>query len=121
LTDALLRAEKAWQHIDGLVLNAGTLDPLGRIGDDSMIASWKHHFDVNFFSHVTAMKATLPSLRQSVLGARVIFISSGNAVKGPTGMGPYSASKAAVNSLCRHVTVARGQAISLILLKDSWK
>lgn len=101
LTDALSRAEKTYHHIDGLILNAGVLDPLGSIGDNTTIASWRNHFDVNFFSHVTALKATLPSLRQSVLGARVIFISSGSAVKGPLGMGPYNASKAAVNSLCR--------------------
>lgn len=103
MTDALSRAEKTYHHIDGLILNAGVLDPLGSIGDNTTIASWRNHFDVNFFSHVTALKATLPSLRQSVLGARVIFISSGSAVKGPLGMGPYNASKAAVNSLCRCV------------------
>ena len=103
LTDALSQAEKTYHRIDGLVLNAGVLDPIGCIGDDTTIASWKNHFNVNFFSHVTALKAALPLLRQSVLGARVIFISSGNSVKGPLAMGPYNASKAAVNSLCRHV------------------
>jgi NAD(P)-dependent dehydrogenase (short-subunit alcohol dehydrogenase family) len=103
LTDAIFQAEKTYQHIDGLILNAGVLDPVGCIGDDTTIASWRNHFDVNFFSHVTALKAALPSLRQSLLGARVIFISSGNSVKGPLGMGPYNASKAAVNSLCRYV------------------
>ena len=108
LTDALSQAEKTYHHIDGLVLNAGILDPIGCIADDTTIASWKNHFDVNFFSHVTALKAALPSLRQSVLGARVIFISSGNSVKGPLAMGPYNASKAAVNSLCRHVDFRDG-------------
>jgi NAD(P)-dependent dehydrogenase (short-subunit alcohol dehydrogenase family) len=121
LTDALFRAEKTYHHIDGLILNAGVLDPIGSIGDDTTIASWKDHFDVNFFSLVTALKAALPSLRQSTLGARVIFISSGNSVKGPVGMGPYNASKAAVNSLCRYVDFYQWQGCSLTPLEDSWK
>ena len=94
-----------YHHIDGLVLNAGILEPVGLIGDASIV-SWRELFDVNFFSNVVALKAVLPSLRQSAFGARVIFISSGSAVKGPCGMAAYNASKAAINSLCQYVKIS---------------
>ncbi|KAK2466272.1 hypothetical protein APHAL10511_001914 [Amanita phalloides] len=101
LTNAITRAKETFHHIDGLVLNAAALDPLCRIGDSTPLAAWQTHFNINFFSLVTALRAALPSLRQSELGGRVVFISSGAAVKGNSGCGPYNASKAAMNSLCR--------------------
>ncbi|KAJ3710481.1 hypothetical protein C8R42DRAFT_699806 [Lentinula raphanica] len=90
-----------YHHIDGLVLNAAVLEPMCRIGDDTPISAWKTHFDVNFFSLVTSIKAALPSLRRSDLRGKIVFVSSGAAVKGTPGWGPYNASKAAMNSLCR--------------------
>lgn len=87
--------------LDGLILNAGVVDPLCRIGDDTPLESWKRSFDINFFPLVTALKASLPYLRQSKLTGRVVFVSSGAAVKGKAGWAPYSATKAAMNSLCR--------------------
>lgn len=93
---------KMYGHIDGLILNAATLEPMGKIASrDIPLDAWKHHFDVNFFSLVTALRATLPELRKSELGGRVVFVSSGSAVGGTAGWGPYNASKAALNSLCR--------------------
>ncbi|KJA30205.1 hypothetical protein HYPSUDRAFT_126617 [Hypholoma sublateritium FD-334 SS-4] len=90
-----------YQGIDGLILNAGTLDPLCRIADQTPLDSWRKHFDVNFFSLITAVKASLPYLHKSALGGRIVFVSSGAAVKGMPGWGPYNAGKAAMNSLCR--------------------
>jgi len=87
--------------IDGLILNAGTVEPLCRISDDTPLDDWKRSFDVNFFSLVTAIKAALPYLRKSSDSGRVVFVSSGAAVKGMAGWAPYNASKAAMNSLCR--------------------
>lgn len=98
---AINLAGKTFHNIDGLILNAGALEPCRRIGSDTPLSDWKAHFDVNFFSVVGALKAALPALRKSDLGGRVIFISSGAAVDGNAGWGPYNASKAAVNSLCR--------------------
>ncbi|KAH9179686.1 short-chain dehydrogenase [Lactarius sanguifluus] len=60
-------------HLDGLILNAGTIEPL----------------------------AAVPSLRDSPKGGRVVFVSSGAAIGGIAGWGPYNASKAAMNSLNR--------------------
>ena len=67
------------------------------------LEGWKSHFDVNFFSLITAVQAGLPHLRNSELGGRIVFVSSGSATKGTATMGPYNAGKAAMNSLCRCV------------------
>ena len=50
-----------------------------------------------------ALKVALPALRESELGGKVVFVSSGAAIKGTPGWAPYNASKAAMNSLCRRV------------------
>lgn len=101
LANAISVGTSRYHGIDGVILNAGILDPLCRIGDDTPLDSWKRHFDVNFFSLVTAVKAALPYLRKSSNGGRIVFVSSGAAVKGLAGWGPYNAGKAAMNSLCR--------------------
>jgi len=101
LTNAISDGASRYRGLDGLVLNAGTFEPSCRIGDDTPLDSWKRHFDINFFSLVTATKVALPYLRKSVHGGKIVFVSSGAAVKGTPGWGPYNASKAAMNSLCR--------------------
>ncbi|KAH9853508.1 short-chain dehydrogenase [Lenzites betulinus] len=91
-----------YKRIDGLILNAGVLEPLGKIAsEDISLDQWKQHFDVNFFSLVTALRATLPELRKSSPGGRVVFVSSGAATGNTPAWGPYNAGKAAMNSLCR--------------------
>ena len=103
LLNAINAGASHYHRIDGLVLNAGTLDPCCRVGDSTPLDAWKNHFDVNFFSLVAACKATLPFLRKSALGGKIVFVSSGAAIKGVAGWGPYNASKAAMNSLCRYL------------------
>ncbi|KAG6902238.1 hypothetical protein C0995_002870 [Termitomyces sp. Mi166 len=115
INHAITRAEQTYKHIDGLVLNAGILEPLGPIGGDSPLSAWKNHFDVNFFSLVTVLKVGLPALRKSELGGRVVFVSSGAAVKGSVGWGPYSAGKAAMNSLCRTMAEEEPTIVSVAL------
>jgi NAD(P)-dependent dehydrogenase (short-subunit alcohol dehydrogenase family) len=76
---------------------------MGNVMDTSKsLADWRKHFDVNFFSLVTAIRAAVPALRSSELGGRVVFTSSGSAVGAIAGWAPYNASKAAMNSLCRY-------------------
>ena len=99
---AVSRGVEKYEGIDGVILNAGVLEPMGKIASDSVpIEQWKQHFDVNFSSLVTAVRATLPALRKSSHGGRVVFMSSGAATGSTPGWGPYNASKAAMNSLCR--------------------
>lgn len=113
LTEALQHAANHYQGIDGLVLNAGTLDPLCRIADDTPLSSWKKHFDVNFFSLVTAVNAAIPYLCRSKTGGKVVFVSSGAAQKGTAGWGPYNAGKAAMNSLCRTLAEEEPNVVSV--------
>lgn len=87
-------------HLDSVVLNAGTLGSISKISSSST-SEWKDVFDINFFSLVEIIQSALPSLRESKQTGRVIFVSSGAADRGYVGWGPYSASKAAMNSLCR--------------------
>lgn len=95
-----------YKRIDGVILNAGVLEPLGKIAsEDISLDQWKKHFDVNFFSLVTAIRATIPELRKSPLGGRLVFVSSGAAVGNTPSWGPYNAGKAAMNSLCRSVGI----------------
>ncbi|THH10107.1 hypothetical protein EW145_g1536 [Phellinidium pouzarii] len=97
---------KIYQRIDALVLNAGVIQPFGRIEDSGTTTdSWRAHFDLNFFSLLYTVQAALPALRASTCGGRIVFISSGAAVSGTPAMGVYNASKAVMNSFCR--TLAR--------------
>lgn len=106
MREAVGLAVKTYQHLDALILNAAVLEPLGKIGSpSSKIDDWRAHFDVNFFSLVYTVQAALPDLQKSENGGRIIFVSSGSAVGGLPGWGPYNASKAAMNSLCRWVDV----------------
>ncbi|KAL1661574.1 hypothetical protein GGG16DRAFT_110220 [Schizophyllum commune] len=88
--------------IDALVLNAGSIEPIARIADPNVpLASWRSSLEVNVLSLVVALKAAAPALRKSVGGGRVVFVSSGAAIKGTPGWGAYNAAKAAMNSICR--------------------
>jgi NAD(P)-dependent dehydrogenase (short-subunit alcohol dehydrogenase family) len=101
-TRAIQSVPAKYGRLDALVLNAGTLDPMTRIAStDTPLDAWRTHFEVNVYSLVTALKAAAPSLRESPNGGKVIFVSSGAAVGGIAGWGPYNASKAAMNSLNR--------------------
>ncbi|KAF9247287.1 hypothetical protein BU15DRAFT_39073 [Melanogaster broomeanus] len=100
--------------LDGLVLNAGTLDPLARISNTTIaLDAWKRHFDVNFFSLVSALQAALPALRSSPSTGRVIFISSGAATGNIPGWAAYNAGKAAMNSLARTLAKEEPTIVSL--------
>lgn len=113
LTASIAKAKESFNYLDGLVLNAAILDPMTRIGDNTPIGEWKKHFDVNFFSLVTALNSSLPSLRESEFGGKVVFVSSGAAEKGAAGWGPYNASKAAMNSLCRTLAQEEPDVVSV--------
>ncbi|KAH9844269.1 uncharacterized protein C8Q71DRAFT_731961 [Rhodofomes roseus] len=105
---------KTHGHLDALILNAGILTPLGKIAEVPL-EGWKSHFDVNFFSLITAVQAALPHLRKSERGGRIVFVSSGSATKGTATMGPYNAGKAAMNSLCRTLGEEEPDVVSVAL------
>ncbi|KAG1871621.1 hypothetical protein F4604DRAFT_1769108 [Suillus subluteus] len=111
---AITRGKDHFGQIDGLILNAATLDPMGRIDNaDITLDDWKSHFDINFFSLITAIRASLPGLRESK--GRIIFVSTGAALRGMSGSGAYCASKAAMNSLSRMLANEEPSIVSLAL------
>ncbi|KAH9943474.1 short-chain dehydrogenase [Epithele typhae] len=106
LRAAVARGIDKYKALDGVILNAGVIEPLGPIAsEDTTLDQWRKHFDVNVFSLVAALKATVPTLRKSTFGGRVVFVSSGAATGYMPTWGAYNAGKAALNSLCR--TIAR--------------
>ena len=90
--------------IDGLVLNAGVLDPVSKIATVDLTEA-RRCFDVNFFSLIVAIQACLPALRQSGGtgggGGKIVMISSGAAVSAPQTWSMYGCTKAALNHLAQ--------------------
>lgn len=95
---AVSKAVEGFGGLDGLILNAGIVDPQMRIENMDM-KRMKNCFEVNFFSLVTIVQAAIPHLRRSK--GTVIFTSSGAATGNTTSWAAYNGSKAALNSLCR--------------------
>ncbi|GAA5854001.1 hypothetical protein JCM9279_003758 [Rhodotorula babjevae] len=105
-------ALQSFGRLDALILNAGTLHPLGAVSSLSgpRLDELKQLFDVNFFALVAILAHAIPHLRtrdgkeglaEGEPAGRVILVSSGAATGGTTGWAAYSASKAAMNSLGR--------------------
>ncbi|PVG00536.1 short-chain dehydrogenase [Serendipita vermifera] len=118
---AVESALQQYGRLDGIILNAGVLEPTGTIAtipvdSPAAVASWKSLFDVNFFALIHTIQASLPALRKPISGkGKVIMVSSGAAVKGNYGWAPYSASKAAMNSLARTLAVEEKEVITVAL------
>ncbi|KAH3900099.1 sepiapterin reductase family protein SCDLUD_003066 [Saccharomycodes ludwigii] len=95
--------ENKIHHIQGLICNAGVLQPVGNVNTIN-VAEWKNLFDVNFFSIVDLVSKLLPFLKQAPgpinTAGNIIFVSSGASVKNYDGWGAYGSSKAALNHFC---------------------
>ncbi|TVY71482.1 putative oxidoreductase, partial [Lachnellula suecica] len=94
-------ALKSFSRIDGLILNHGTLSPVGRVSE-STIEEWRAAYDVNFFSALAFIKPALAPLRQT--RGRIIMTSSGAATNAYSTWGAYGSSKAALNHLAMTLT-----------------
>ncbi|KAK4102687.1 NAD(P)-binding protein [Parathielavia hyrcaniae] len=106
LTDTAWRATElailTFGRIDGVVVNHGVLSPMARI-ENASVEDWKKLYDANFFSALALTKEAVPHLRASK--GRIVFVSSGAATGAYTSWGAYGSSKAALNSLAKHVGV----------------
>ncbi|KAI5291365.1 hypothetical protein KEM54_005167 [Ascosphaera aggregata] len=102
VAEAVSTAVDKFGGLDGLVVNHATLGEVKKIAD-SDINTWKKDYDINFFSAAEFVKAAIPHLRASK--GKVVFTSSGAAVKGYQGWAFYGSSKAAINHL--NMTIAR--------------
>ncbi|KAJ2959090.1 hypothetical protein NQZ79_g5387 [Umbelopsis isabellina] len=107
---AVDRAVDRWGRIDGLVANAGILEPMATISD-APVQGWKKLFDINLFSIITLVQEALPHLQKT--HGRVINISSGAATKTYRGWGAYGASKAALNHLNETLAVEEPDIIAI--------
>ncbi|KAK3331032.1 hypothetical protein B0H66DRAFT_85516 [Apodospora peruviana] len=105
-------AIQSFGKVHGVVVNHGVLSPIARI-EDASIEEWKKLYDANFFSALAIAKDTVPHLRASK--GRIVFISSGAALKGYTAWGAYGSSKAALNSLAQHIAVEEPDIVAVAL------
>jgi NAD(P)-dependent dehydrogenase (short-subunit alcohol dehydrogenase family) len=88
-----------YRRLDILVGNAGILGPLSPLGHVEPRA-WDDVLAVNITANWHLIRAMDMLLRLSDAG-RVVFVSSGAAVHARAYWGPYSVSKAALNTLAR--------------------
>jgi NAD(P)-dependent dehydrogenase (short-subunit alcohol dehydrogenase family) len=80
-------------RIDLLVNNAGYA--AGGFTEELVVEEWRRQFETNFFGLVAVTKAVLPSMRERRSG-KIVNISSISGRIGFPSMGPYVASKFAV-------------------------
>lgn len=87
--------EAGCTHLHGLVNNAGI--GIGGPMEGLSADRWRQQFEVNVFGQVAVTQALLPLLRPAK--GRIVFVSSVAAFTRPPFMGPYAASKAALDSI----------------------
>ena len=89
-------------QIDGVVCNAGVLEPVGHLDEaDYDMAGMRRLFEVNFFSVVQLVNETLTRTGRGTVN--LVFVSSGASTRGIDGWLAYGASKAALNALCKQL------------------
>jgi len=101
---------KKWERIDGVVINHGTLEPIGRVADTNA-EQWSKSFDINAFSGISLVQAAIPSLRKSK--GNIIFTSSGASVSAYSTWGAYGAAKAVLNHLALTLSVEEKEITSV--------
>jgi NAD(P)-dependent dehydrogenase (short-subunit alcohol dehydrogenase family) len=96
-------ALEAFGRIDVLVNNAYVQPPFESV-EKSDVDSWRSTYDVNVLGSLHMTRAVLPAMRRQKRGS-IVFVNSMSARRHQPGLGPYSASKAALLSLV--VTLAQ--------------
>ncbi|WP_127792462.1 SDR family oxidoreductase [Agromyces sp. LHK192] len=99
--------EEAWGRLDALVLNAGM--GFGSPIDATPLRRVDKHYALNFRGAFALVAAALPLLRATAAtgprGARVIALASLAGLLPEPDLAAYSATKAAVVSLCRSICI----------------
>lgn len=103
--DALEKIVKTWSRLDVLVANVGAGG--GTIGWDVAPEEWQRAFDVNLWTTVRLAQAMVPLLKTS--RGNIVFISSITGVESTGAQLPYSAAKAALNSLSKNLARELGR------------
>lgn len=97
-------------RLDGLFANVADLQAVQVDGDilSNDSALWQRTLQVNLLGTVQIMRAVLPAMLEQGSGA-IVLTSSDAAIAGEAERPAYAASKAGVNSLCRHVASKWGR------------
>jgi NAD(P)-dependent dehydrogenase (short-subunit alcohol dehydrogenase family) len=99
--------------LDAVVNNAGIA--VGGAVETTPLDSWRRVLEVNLLGQLAVTQATIPLVRTA--GGRYVFVGSANGrVSGPL-LGPYAASKHALEAVCeslRHELRASGVAVSCV-------
>lgn len=103
--DALEKIVRTWGRLDVLVANVGAGG--GTIGWDVAPEEWQRVFDVNLWATVRVAQAAVPLLKTS--RGNIIFISSITGIESTGAQLPYSAAKAALNSLSKNLARELGR------------
>jgi NAD(P)-dependent dehydrogenase (short-subunit alcohol dehydrogenase family) len=106
------RALDSFDRIDGLVNNAGLIEPLARIADAGL-REWERNWQVNLLAPLILTQLALPALRLSA--GRVINVGSGAASDILPGWSAYSTAKAALEHLTRILAAEEPQITALNL------
>ncbi|KAG0313048.1 hypothetical protein BGZ99_009130 [Dissophora globulifera] len=113
--ESVALAMKSWSgKLDGLVLNAGVIDPIGSIATTS-IEGWKKTYDVNLWAHMLQVQHALPALRESK--GRIVIVSTGAAVYPFHGWGAYCTSKAALRMFCECLAMEEPELASVVSIR----
>ena len=98
--------ESTFGRLDGLVNNAGVIEPIGHIATSDP-ATWSHAASINFNGVYHGMRAALPVMMAQQHGT-IITVGSGAAHSALEGWSHYCASKAAAHMLmlCAHKEAA---------------
>ncbi|MDZ7783654.1 MAG: SDR family oxidoreductase [Halioglobus sp.] len=98
------RATAHFERLDGLFANAADLKVVLEDGDilSNDLALWERTLRVNLLGTVMLIRAGLPAMLAQGGGALVLTSSEAGGIGEPA-RPAYAASKAGVNSLCRHV------------------
>ena len=111
-------------RLDAVVNNAGVA--VGGPVETVTPEEWRKVFEVNVIGQFAVTSAVLPKLRES--RGRVLFISSVNGRIATPMLGPYSASKFALEAACDALRVElRGWGVSVVLIEpaqtdtDMWR
>lgn len=100
--------------LDGLVNNAGVA--VGGPIEGLELDEWRRQFEVNVFGQIAVTRASLALLRGS--GGRVVFVSSNSGIVSTPLLGPYCASKHALEAVgfaLREELRPQGISVSMVL------
>ncbi|RKP20703.1 short-chain dehydrogenase [Rozella allomycis CSF55] len=110
LESILNLVQREYGKLDGIVLNAGVIEPIERIQSLDMNLL-QRQFDVNFFSLISLLQKFLPLLRQSK--GRIVHVSSGAAENAYMGWLGYCCTKASMNMLNKQLSIEEKDIVSV--------